>query len=81
MHKIISYKQGSFLSYQQYEIAYSEHIREEVLPSFEREIYYDDKLVLRIGRERYKGVMRKLLIPCDKAIIEEDAIRLKGGKQ
>ena len=76
MHKIISFKQSCFLSYQAYEACFAEHVKEE-FTSIQRKFYYDFELVLIMEKELHEGVIRDIFIPCDKAIIDEDALIIK----
>ena len=77
MHKIISYKRGTFLSYEQYEAYFTQDIHEVVVAS-KRHFYYREELVLIMNKEKYQGVIRDTLTPCDKALIDKDVILMKA---
>tara|TARA_R110000803_G_C11984087_1_gene321109 strand:- start:2084 stop:2488 length:405 start_codon:yes stop_codon:yes gene_type:complete len=77
MHKIISYKRGAFLSYEQYTAYFAQDIQEVVVTN-KRHFYYLEELVLIMGKEQYQGVMRDTLTPCDKTLIDKDVILMKA---
>ena len=77
MHKIISYKRGAFLSYEQYTAYFEQDIHEVVIAS-KRHFYCQEELVLVVGKEQYQGVIRDTLTPCDKGVINNDIILMKA---
>ncbi|MBQ4834303.1 hypothetical protein J8L70_13705 [Pseudoalteromonas sp. MMG010] len=80
MHKIISYKHTDFLSYQEYEIAFAQHIvkkREGTQLLF----FYDHKLVLKVDTHYEKQFKGSLIYPCDNEIIKEDTLFMTEYKR
>ena len=77
MHKIISYKRGVFLSYEQYTAYFEQDIHEVVIAS-KRHFYCQEELVLVVGKEQYQAVIRDTLTPCDKGLINNDIILMKA---
>lgn len=80
MHKIISYKRGKFLSYEQY-TAYFEQDIEEVVIASKRHFYYQEERVLVVSKEQFQGIIRDTLTPCDKALIDKDVILMKAYRE
>ena len=77
MHKIISHRNNTKLTYKEYEYYFDRYVKEE-RKGVSKSFYYDGDLVAIVDIEKHKGRNRYIVIPKDKEIIKEDAIFLKA---
>jgi hypothetical protein len=73
MHKILTYKFKRFLSYQEYEIAFNQHITKQ-RKNNQWLFFYGNELVIKVAARNYKGRSNLLIYPCDEEIIKEDTL-------
>ena len=77
MHKIITHKQETTLTYKEYEYYFDRYIKQKKY-GLKKEFYYEGDLVAIVDIERYKGVNRYIIIPKYEDLISEDSILLQA---